>query len=277
MGSTEEYNEEESQPEQSGARYIREHYQIKQTIVTILAKEQRHIEAAKQAILHHRAGLESYISRNPVFAISLEPVPINSPAPEVVERMAEASERVDVGPMAAVAGTLATLALEAMLDAGASFGVVDNGGDIAMYTDEGDENLLIGIYAPGLEDVAFELPPTNGIMGICTSSATVGHSISFGEADAATVISQDVSLADACATRLGNSVGDTLEEGVFECLSGIKDLIDGALVVKDGKLAMFGSLPQIVRVKVPPHLITRGQDSMVYDRGGYYGRGGHYG
>ena len=43
-------------------------------------------------------------------------------------------------------------------------------------------------------------------MGICTSSGTVGHSLSFGKADAVCVKAKSVSLADAAATAIGNMV-----------------------------------------------------------------------
>ena len=42
---------------------------------------------------------------------------------------------------------------------------------------------------------------------VCTSSGTVGHSLSFGEADSVTVLASSTALADAVATRLGNEVG----------------------------------------------------------------------
>jgi ApbE superfamily uncharacterized protein (UPF0280 family) len=44
-------------------------------------------------------------------------------------------------------------------------------------------------------------------VGVCTSSGTVGHSLSFGLADSVTVIAGSTALADAAATRLGNEIG----------------------------------------------------------------------
>ncbi|HIH69061.1 UPF0280 family protein [Methermicoccus shengliensis] len=235
--------------------YIRHTFRLKQTSVSILAREREHIAVAISAIVHHRGELEGYIQRHPFFAITLEPCDVERDAPEVVHRMAEAGWHMGVGPMAAVAGTIASLAAEAMRDEGATLAVVDNGGDIALIA---DEPLCIGIYAgtSAVEGFAFELQPTSRVLGICTSSGTLGHSISFGMADAATVLAHDVSIADAAATRLGNEVVGELSDEVFDPLRGKR--ISGAMVIKGDRVAMFGSLPRIVRATVDPELITRG-------------------
>jgi len=235
--------------------YIRRAFRLKQTSVSILAREEEHIAVAISAIVHHRGELEEYIQRHSFFAITLEPCDVERDAPEVVRRMAEAGWHMEVGPMAAVAGTIASLAAEAMVDAGATLAVVDNGGDIALIA---DEPLRIGVYAgtSTVEGFAFELQPTSRMLGVCTSSGTLGHSISFGTADVATVLAHDVSIADAAATRLGNEVVGELTDEVFKPLRGKR--INGALVIKGERVAMFGSLPRIVRATVNPELITRG-------------------
>jgi len=43
-------------------------------------------------------------------------------------------------------------------------------------------------------------------LGVCTSSATVGPSLSFGRADAVCVLAPSVALADAAASAIGNLV-----------------------------------------------------------------------
>lgn len=234
--------------------YIRKTFRLKQTSVSILARENEHVEKAISAIVHHRRLLEEYIEHDPLFALTLEPYEVGEDAPEVVSRMATAGQHMGVGPMAAVAGTIASLATEAMVDAGATLAVVDNGGDIALFT---DEMLVVGVYAGGhaTHRVALELAPTKRLTGICTSSGTLGHSISFGSADAATVLADDVSIADAAATRLGNEVRGELTPEVFAPLKGKK--VRGAMVIKGEKVAMFGSLPRIVRANVRTDLITR--------------------
>ena len=66
---------------------IRERYQLKQTVVTILARDEKYVEIAKKAIIHHRHLLEEYIEIDPMFALTLEPYEVDD-APEVVKRMA---------------------------------------------------------------------------------------------------------------------------------------------------------------------------------------------
>lgn len=170
--------------------------------------------------------------------------------------MARAAAAAGVGPMAAVAGAIARAGVEAMVGAGAAFGLVDNGGDIALVS---DREVTIGIYAgasPLSGRFAFRVPPTEEILGICTSSATVGPSISFGIADAVTVVSHDVAAADAWATAICNriTVDDT---SVLDTLSGTGIL--GVLAVIDEAVIRWGELPPIVRARVDERLITCGK------------------
>lgn len=236
---------------------LRVHYRVKETIVTIGADSDEYIEAAKKAILDQRRLLEGYIIKDPFFKVTLEPYDVMESAPEIVHKMADAASAMGIGPMGAVAGTIAAYAVEAMLEEGALYAFVDNGGDIALVT---DRPLVLGIYAGEafVRDLALEVQPTNEILGICTSSGTVGPSISFGSADAALVVSGNVSLADAAATALGNVVVDegTLEEafGAVRYINGIQ----GALVVKGDRFAVWGKMPRVVRAKMKPDYITRG-------------------
>jgi ApbE superfamily uncharacterized protein (UPF0280 family) len=236
---------------------LRVHYRLKETIVTIGADLELFIEAAKSAIIKQRSLLEGYIQNDPFFKVTLEPYMVPESAPQIARRMAQAGQAVGVGPMGAVAGTIAAFAVEAMTDAGATCAFVDNGGDIALVT---DRPLLIGIYAgnSSITNLALDVQPADVLLGICTSSGTVGPSISFGYADAAVVVSHNVSLADAAATALGNAVRD--EGRLEEAFDVVKDVagILGALVVKGDRFAVWGELPRLVRAKVEPRLITKG-------------------
>ena len=57
---------------------LREHFQLKETIVTIFARESGHIDAAKKAIRVQRADLEGFIRDDPFFQITLEPYDLKS-------------------------------------------------------------------------------------------------------------------------------------------------------------------------------------------------------
>jgi ApbE superfamily uncharacterized protein (UPF0280 family) len=234
---------------------IREHFQYRTTIATILADEQGHIEAAKAGMIAARQEIEGFIASDPFFAATFEPYSPPSDLP-AIRRMEGAAASAAVGPMAAVAGTIAWAGVEAMQEAGAALGVIDNGGDIALTS---DRELHIGLYAgssPLSNRIAFRIPPEPGILGVCTSSATVGPSISFGIADAVTVFSRDVSLADAWATSICNRVLDCGED-LSDALSGTG--VSGVFVVIGGKVCRWGEVPPLMGAHVDERLITAGR------------------
>lgn len=237
---------------------MKEHYRLKETIVTIQADDRSHIEAAKEAIIHHRNELERYISADPFFKTSLEPYDLKGDAPEIVRRMVKAGNAMDIGPMSAVAGTISALAVEAMMESGASFAVVDNGGDIAIIN---DRPVVMGIYAgeSPLKNLGFTLEPRDSITGVCTSSGTVGPSISFGMADAAVVFSDDVSLADSAATALGNATepGKDSVENAFDAVRNVEG-IKGAIVIQGEFIGFWGDIPELVKADVRYDCITKG-------------------
>lgn len=238
------------------ALMIREHFRLHQTIATIVARSHEHIETAKSAIIDTRIQLEEFIAFDPIFQLTLEPYdrPIDD-APPIVKRMCHASSLFHVGPMAAVAGAIAASAVEAMVEAGADYALVDNGGDIAISS---DEPVLVGIYAGAspIKNLALEIPPSRGILGVCSSSGTVGPSISFGCADVATVIAMDPAIADAGATALGNAVAP--DASLEECFSVVdRDEVIGALVIRGNEMAVWGDIPPIRRARVGYDLITK--------------------
>ncbi|VUT24249.1 MAG: hypothetical protein MASP_00411 [Candidatus Methanolliviera sp. GoM_asphalt] len=237
---------------------MRERFSAKQTNVTIIS-EKKYIEIVKKSILDARKDLEIFICKDPFFSITLDPYQLKEEMPEVVKRMVSASNKVGVGPMAAVAGTIAWLAVEEMIKDGAKYALIDNGGDIAILN---NEKYYVGIYAgesPISGRYAFEIDPREKILGICTSSGTVGHSISFGIADAVTVFSEDVSLADAAATAFGNMVEDDLEESLNNIKEALwkNEELSGTVVIKGERMAFLGDVPPIVSADVDEDLITK--------------------
>jgi len=77
---------------------------------------------------------------------------------------------------------------------------------------------------------------------VCTSSGTVGHSRSFGRADAVTVVAESVPLADAIATSIGNLVvsAEYVEAGL-EKMQEIAGITGGVIVAGD-KLGAWGDI-----------------------------------
>jgi uncharacterized protein len=204
-------------------------------------------ETVTQEIVRQRAILEEYIRLHPRFHHSLEPVALLADAPEVARRMARAADTVGVGPMAAVAGAMAQLAAEAALRAGAEEVIVDNGGDIYLKT---VEPVVIAIY-PGESErigrLAFSLQASDTPLSICSSSGKMGHSLSLGFCDLATVVAKDAALADAAATLAGNLV-KTVDD-VEPALDRIVSIagISGVMIVKDGHAGLAGKLPPLVK------------------------------
>ncbi|WP_406670094.1 UPF0280 family protein [Methanolobus sp. ZRKC4] len=237
---------------------MKEYFRLKETIVTIQADTSSHIEVAREAIRVHRRELESYISSDQFFQSTLEAYDLDDDFPEIVRRMVKAGNAMNIGPMSAVAGTISSLAVEAMVESGASFAFVDNGGDIAIIN---DRPVVIGIYAgeSPLKNLGFTLESRETITGICTSSGTVGPSISFGMADAAVIFSDNVSLADSAATALGNATGagKASVEDAFDTVRNV-DGIKGAIVIQGEFIGFWGDIPELVKADVRYDCITKG-------------------
>jgi len=228
-------------------------FQVKETVVTIIAEEE-FVKPAKEAIVYHRRELEQFIAEDPFFRLTLELYPKREDVPEIVRRMIDASSMVGIGPMSAVAGTISQLAVEAMIVAGATYAIVDNGGDIALIN---DEEVLVGVYAGDINDFALKVEPRDTILGICTSSGKIGPSISFGNSDAVTVVSENTSIADSAATAIGNLISDSDSiDDAIKHFSGV-DGVDGLLIICNGRIGTWGDLPSITRARVSYDQITR--------------------
>ncbi|MFO8101518.1 MAG: UPF0280 family protein [Dehalococcoidia bacterium] len=196
---------------------------------------------AKKVVDKYRGAIEGYIARNPLFLTSLGPIAVQDDAPLIVKEMSRVTEAVSLGPMAAVAGAIAEAVGKELLPFSLEL-IVENGGDIFLQT---KRKRTVGIYAgdsPLSGRLALEIEPDQTPMGICTSSGTVGHSLSLGKADAVIVLAQSAALADAVATAAGNVVkelGD-IEKGI-ELAQGI-DSLKGILIIKDDRMGAWGQV-----------------------------------
>ena len=199
-------------------------------------------QEALTAVLSTRRQLEQYIAASPQFLTSLAPLPEDPLAPPLVRWMIEASRTVGVGPMASVAGAVAqSVARDLKLLTPAL--IIENGGDC--YLDI-QEEMTVGIYAgphsPFSGRMALRFPAERFPLGVCTSSGTVGHSLSFGKADAVTVVSKDAALADAAATALGNMVHNPGH--IKKALARDAQIpgIEGVLILVKDKMGLWGDL-----------------------------------
>jgi len=218
---------------------------VRETDLFIQAKRNLKRKAL-DVVSKQRALLEGYIARHPGFATALEPFAIGDDAPHIVREMAEAAEKAGVGPMAAVAGAIAEFVGRELMKFSPEV-VVENGGDIFM---KNLDSKLVGIYTgkpPYSGEIALKIEPEETPVGVCTSSGTVGHSLSFGRADAAIVISPSAPLADATATAIGNLVTEDsdLNQGI-EFARGIEGL-KGVAIMRGDRLALWGQIKIVGR------------------------------
>jgi len=233
---------------------IRYRLRIKETIATIIA-ESKFIPVAAEEVCYQRIVLEDYLSKDPEFFKTLKPYFAPENAPEIVKKMAAASARAGVGPMASVAGAIAYFAVRAMVESGARYAIFENGGDIAIFT---EEPVVIGLYAgEGLKNLGFKIEPRPSIIGLCSSSGKMGHSLSFGQADSVTVVSEDPVLADAVATAAGNWIKNDNPRQIQKTIERfLIPGVEGIMVVMNGQIGLGGKLPEIISVAFSPNLIT---------------------
>lgn len=215
----------------------------------VIEKESDLLILAEKALTTHaleilkkeRKDLEDYIAKNPKYEKTFKPYRVSLLAPNIVKLMAWAAKKANVGPMAAVAGAIAEQVGRKLLKYSKEV-IVENGGDIFVKI---TKPRRIGVYAgrsPFSEKIAIEISPQDTPLGVCTSAGTVGHSVSFGAADAVLVTARSTALADAAATAIGNLVKDeaTIGDGL-EAAKQIKGL-HGVLIIKNDKMGAWGTL-----------------------------------
>jgi hypothetical protein len=216
---------------------------VRETDLFILAEKNLQ-EEARRAALNCRDLLDRYIEQNPEFLTSLKPLPDDHEAPAIVSSMIHAARKARVGPMAAVAGAVAeSVGLELLNHCRQV--IVENGGDIFLSS---SIKRLVKIFAgksPFSNRIALEIEPERfplGVLGVCTSAGTVGHSLSFGQADAVAIISPSVALADAAATAVGNIVQTREDIDQALALAETIEGVEGAVIIKDDRAGFWGKV-----------------------------------
>lgn len=236
-----DYNERTYRNKISKGNLTTFHLSVEQTDIFISADHDLKDHALK-SVYTYRRQIEEYIKYRPIFLESLTPIEGDSFAPPIIRTMLDASRDAGVGPMASVAGVIAHFVGTDLLDISDTV-IVENGGDIFI------KNTLIethvGIFAgnsPLSYRISLKIRPENTPVCICTSSGTIGHSLSLGTADAVCIVSKSGALADAAATSLGNMVkggGDIKKALDFG--SKIDGVVGIVIIVKD-KLGAWGDV-----------------------------------
>jgi len=143
--------------------------------------------------------------------------------------------------MAAIAGAIAEqvgLGLLKLTDQV----IIENGGDVFVKS---NSSVTVGIFAgnsPLSLRLGIRLKSKSNPGAVCTSSGTIGHSLSLGKADAVCVVAESCPIADAAATSIGNLINSPadIERAIsagrkFEELTGI-------VAIVDEKVGMWGDL-----------------------------------
>lgn len=221
---------------------------MKESRGTIIADRENALDIAVESLKRNRKALEDYSKTNPRFLFSLKPVKIPD-KPLVAKLMAEAAEKAGVGPMAAVAGVLADLAVQDMLNAGCETAVVEDGGEVSAVSNVPVDVALAAGDEPLSKRFGFRL--TEFPVGVATSSGRFSHALSFGDAEAATVFCRNAGLADAAATAVGNVVkGEdcqaAIQQGMDKALS--IEGVEGVLIIYKGSVGTAGKIPKIIKV-----------------------------
>lgn len=198
-------------------------------------------QQAVESVYTYRGFIESYIEKHPDFLTSLSPVRVDDFAPPIIRDMITAALVANVGPMASVAGAVSEYVGNDLLAMSQDV-IVENGGDIFIKT---QREVRVGIFAgdsPLTYKINLLLKPAQMPIGVCTSSGTVGHSLSFGKADAVCVVSKSPTLADAAATAIGNLVkakGDI--RPALEKASQIEGVL-GTLIIIGDQFGIIGDM-----------------------------------
>ena len=198
-------------------------------------------DAVKESVVQQRGYIEGYLQRHPEFGRALRPWPDDPLAPPIVRSMIRAAKRAGVGPMAAVAGAVSEAVGRSLLGRSEEV-IVENGGDIFLSV---QQRITIGIFAgqsPLSLKVGLKITPDQTPMAVCTSSGTIGHSLSYGKADAVCVLSDSCALADAAATSIGNRVGHHRDISPAIMAGRKIDGVTGILIIIGDKMGMWGAM-----------------------------------
>jgi ApbE superfamily uncharacterized protein (UPF0280 family) len=216
------------------------HVAVKETDLWISAEQTLEKEAVG-LVLDCRHHLEHYIATHPSFLTTLQPFPQDPYAPAIVKEMISSTREIGVGPMASVAGAMAQHVGLGLLPWTRQV-IVENGGDIFLRAARDVTVSLFAGQSSLSERVGLVIPERMMPLGVCSSSATVGHSLSMGVADAVCVLSPSAAVADGAATALCNRIGGKKELRRLDTLAKSIEGVVGVVVIMGDQLATWGDV-----------------------------------
>ena len=215
-------------------------YEVKEKESDLLISSGKYLkDLATENLKKYRSQLEEYIKKDHHFVSALTPYELLDNAPMIARKMQEAGEICNVGPMAAVAGAISQFLGEDLLKTTDEV-IIENGGDIFIKTKKIRRVAIFSGDTAWKNRLIFRIEPEQTPLGICTSSGKIGHSLSFGNADAVAIISESAILADAVATAVGNMIKShhDIPKAINYCKKIKK--VKGVAIVKDNHLGIWG-------------------------------------
>jgi len=187
------------------------------------------------------ADIETVIAGWPTFEKSLVPLKARDHYPPVVKDMCLAGEVFNVGPMASIAGALCDH-LAKSIGRRCNFLMIENGGDVYIKS---SSPLEVGIFTKNSyfkDKLTLLIEVGQTPCGICSSSGSFGHSLSFGKSDLVTVLSGNAIQADAAATAIANTI--KCEEDIDAAITRFKKYsqIKGLIIIKNKRIGLWGRL-----------------------------------
>lgn len=195
-------------------------------------------------IIFYRRVLDEHIARFPKFRDSLTPVKPPVGVHPLIDAMSKAADAATTGPMSAVAGAIAEyICRDLITEYDAEEVVVENGGDIFMKLTAPATVAVHAGNSPLSGKIALQPGARDTPLALCCSSGTVGHSLSFGVADACMIACRDGALADAMATAFCNQVKS---KNMVRQITGKALRMHGvmaAVIICDDQLGIGGTIP----------------------------------
>lgn len=214
----------------------------KETDLQILTNKKLDRSFLEERLRIYRWDIENYINKDSRFLTALKPIAVEFNAPSIIRQMAAEATKVNVGPMAAVAGAIAEFLGRDLLKKGYRDVIVENGGDIFLKS---TRTRKIGLYAGRSKlwnRLMLKIKPKETPIGICTSSGTIGHSLSFGSADSVVIVSENAILADAVATATANRINSKGDlQKALDFARSIKG-VRGVILILRNNLVSWGKI-----------------------------------
>ncbi len=197
------------------------------------------------SLIKYRKIIENHILERPEFFTSLKPLKFQKTGLEkILISMYEAGEIAEVGPFAAVAGAISEFVAKDLTKFCENI-LVENGGDVYIT---GNEDKIISIFQTKIKNIGLKISKSLLPIAVCSSSSVIGHSLSFGKAELAVVLSKSGAIADAFATRICNELKEYNDMEKVISLFKREKRIKGCVIFLYNKIGGWGDF-EIINIK----------------------------